>query len=343
MMPLAPILALLLTSLPARAADAPAPAPSVALLKDRFIEAEGAKERTVILNQLAKTTPVSGQDVANLFDLFSRFTDDFTRQSVMESLGRLQTGNPQLEPMFLNYLRQPEPEAQLFGVNGAFRLRARSALPMIRAIAERKFGAANAAENNVMSERNAWWTQYEALSVLAQWEPEKSRSLVEAKGKESAKVGALLGRYYWKETLPQLKAWSSSGDLIASERAALAAAAPIELAVARATRPQMLAIFRDPKTDPEIRHLLALKIGTSSNDEEAHALVVEHDAAVTAPERLLWAVAVFSTRSPKIIPVLVRYARQTEDENMRKGATSQLEDMVGAAEAQKLIEPEKKK
>lgn len=324
------------------ASPAPEQAPSVAVLKDRFIEALGAPEKTKILEELAKTAPRSGQDVAQLFDLFARFTDDFTRKSVMASLQRLEPGNPQLEPLFLNYLRQPEPEAQLFGINGAFRLRARAALPLIREIAAHKLGTSSLTENNVMSERNAWWTQYEALSVLAQWEPEKSRALIESKAQESAKIGALLGRYYWKETLPKLRAWAASGDLLSSERAALAAAAPIDPADARATRAGMLALLRDPKVDDEIRHLLALKIGTSSTDEEAQALVLEHDAAKNA-DRLYWAAAAFSSRSPKIIPLLVRYARQTEDATMRKGATAQLVDMVGEAEARTLIEPEKKK
>jgi hypothetical protein len=345
--------------LPALAADAPAARstatvaaappeeaaapPSVAVLKDRFIEAEGAKERTKILNQMARTVPVSGQDVANLFDLFSRFSDDFTRKSVMASLSRLKPGSPQLEPLFMNYLRQPEPEAQLFGINGAFRLRSRAALPMIREIARRKFGAPSVTETTVMSERNAWWTQYEALSVLAQWEGEKALPLLESKAEESAKVGDLLGRYFWRQTLPKIRAWSDSGDLIASERAALAVAAPIDLADARATRVQMLALLRDPKVDPEIRHALALKVGVSSTDEEAEALVRDHDAALSDNERLIWASAAFSTRSPKIVPLLVRYARQTANDMMRKGATAQLVDMVGEAEAAKLIEPEKKK
>lgn len=341
------ILAALILSAPARAAETPPAAPvapaSVTVLKDRFIEAVNAPERTRVLDQIAKTAPVSGQDVAQLFDLFSRFTDTYTRDSVMASLARLAPGSPQLEPIFLNYLRQPEPEAQLFGVNGAFRLRARAALPMIRAIAERKFGASSVTENNVMSERNSWWTQYEALSALAQWEPEKSYSLLESKGRESAKVGALLGRYYWKQTLPKLRDWSGSGDLIASELAALAVAAPIDLADARATRVQMLALLRDPKVDAEIRHHIALKIGVSSNDEEAEALVREHDAVKNGTDRLFWATAAFSTRSPKIIPLLVRYARQTGDEAMRTGATAQLIDMVGEAEARSLIDPEKKK
>lgn len=328
---------------PAPAPAAPAAAPSVTVLKDRFIEAGSSAERTKILDQIAKTAPVSGQDVAHLFDLFSRFTDAYTRDSVMASLARIAPGSPQLEPLFMTYLRQPEPEAQLFGVNGAFRLRARAALPMIRAIAGRKFAASSVTENNMMTERNAWWTQYEALSALAQWEPEKSYSLLESKGLESAKVGALLGRYYWKQTLPKLRAWSESGDLIASERAALAVAAPIDLAVARETRAEMLKLLRDPKVDAEIRHHMALKVGVSSTDEEAAALVAEHDAAKTGADRLYWAAAAFSSRSPKVIPLLVRYAAQTGDEAMRKGAAAQLNDMVGEAEAGKLIDAEKKK
>ncbi|MEK7233080.1 MAG: hypothetical protein AAB268_04650 [Elusimicrobiota bacterium] len=341
------ILAALLLPAPTRAAETPPAAPiaaaSVTVLKDRFIEATNAAERTAALDQIARTAPVSGQDVAHLFDLFSRFSDTFTRNSVMTSLALIAPGSPQLEPLFLTYLRQPEPEAQLFGINGAFRLRSRAALPMIRAIAERKFGASSLTENNMMSERNSWWTQYEALSVLAQWEPQKSQSLLESKGRESAKVGTLLGRYYWKQTLPHLHDWSSSDDLIASERAALAVAAPIDFADARATRAQMLALLRNPKTDAEIRHHLALKIGVSSTDEEAAALVLEHDSSKDDAERLFWAAAVFSTRSPKIIPLLVRYARQTGDDTLRKGATAQLIDMIGDTEARSLIDPEKKK
>ena len=337
------ILAASLLSAPARASEAPPAGASVTVLKDRFIEATGAADKTKVLDQIAKTAPVSGQDVAQLFDLFSRFTDTYTRDSVMASLARLTPGNPQLEPIFMNYLRQPEPEAQLFGVNGAFRLRSRVALPLIRAIAGRKFGASAVTENNVMTERNSWWTQYEALSALAQWEPEKSYSLLESKGQESAKVGALLGRYYWKQTLPKLRAWSGSGDLIASERAALAVAAPIDLADARATRAQMLALLRDPKVDAEIRRHMALKIGVSSTDEEAAAIVAEHDTVQDAAERLFWVTAAFSTRSPKVIPLLVRYAGQTADEAMRTGASAQLIDMVGEAEARRLIDTEKKK
>lgn len=325
------------------ASTAPLTSTNVSELTEMFIQSTKTPERTRVLNRLSQVKPVSGQDVSNLFDLFSRFTDEFTRRSVMASLARLEPGSPQLEPLFITYIKQPEPEAQLFGINGAFHLRARDALPLIRSIAGKKFTARAVTETTMMTERNAWWTQYEALSVLAQWEREKSASLIEAKGRESGKVGALLGRYYWKQTLPKLKGWIDSGELIAIERAALAASAPIDDADARATRPQMLEMLRDTKLEDEIRHQLALKIGLSSTDEEAAALVKEHDAAPAGRERLYWAAAAFSSRRPAVIPLLVRYARQTDEPVMRKGATAQLTDMVGAAEAAALIDPEKKK
>lgn len=343
------LLAILMAAAGARAQEAPAPSTApltstnVSQLTDMFIQAEKELERTRILNRIAQLTPSSGRDVANLFDLFSRFTDDFTRKSVMESLARLKPGSPQLEPLFITYIKQPEPEAQLFGINGAFHLRARDALPLIRAIAERTFTARAVTETTMLTERNAWWTQYEALSVLAQWEPEKSAGLLERKSRESGKVGSLLGQYYWKETLPKLKGWIGSSEIIAIERAALAAAAPIDPAVARATRPKMLALMRDPGLEGEIRHQLALKIGLSSTDEEAAALVAEHDALPESPERLYWAAAAFSSRSPKVIPLLVQYARESKDPMIRTGAAAQLANMVGEDEAATLIDPEKKK
>ncbi len=338
---MAPI-AILLLALPACATDAPLAPASVALLKNRFIEALSPQDKTIILDRLAKTAPVSGSDVAALFDLFSRFTDAYARNAVMASLELIAPGSPQLEPLFMTYLRQPEPEAQLFGINGTFRLRSRAALPLIRAIAKRKFGVSGVTETAMMLERNAWWTQYEALSVLAQWEGAKSRSLLERKGRESAKIGALLGRFYWGQTLPKLRAWSESGESLAMERATLAASAPISLEDARATRMQMLALLRDTAVAADIRHSLALKIGVSSNDEEAAALVREHDSAANNAERLYWAAAAFSARSPAVIPLLVRYARQTGDDRMRKGCVEQLRDMVGAAQAADLIDPPKK-
>lgn len=328
----------------APAADNPAVSTgTVSQLAERFLETTSSQQKTLLLGAIAKTAPASGQDVANLLDLFSRYSDSFTRRSIMDSLARLSPGNPQLEPLFLTYLKQPEPDAQLFGVNGAFRLRSRAALPLIREIASRKMTAKEGSETGMLSDRNAWWTQYEALSALAQWENERSYSLIEAKTAESPRVAALLGRYYWKRTLPKLRVWSESGALGDAERVAAAASAPIEVADARDTRYQMLAILRDPKADAEVRHQLALKIGLSSTEDEIEELIKEHDAARSEGDKLYWAAAVFVTRSRKAVPLLVRYARRTDDPVQSKGAFGQLKDMLGEDEARALIEPEKKK
>src|SRR5471032_1142093 len=110
--------------------------------------------------------------------MFSRYSDPELRKKVMDSLALIDPSSPQLEPLFISYLNQPEPETQLFGINGAFHLRSRDALPLVRKIAERKFESADAASISLLSRRNAWWTQFEALSALSQWEKERTLPLL---------------------------------------------------------------------------------------------------------------------------------------------------------------------
>jgi hypothetical protein len=327
----------------AQTLSAPAPiavpgAPSVAVLKERFLGATEENDRAKFLNQMARTAPVSAQDVSSLFDLFSRFPDPVLRQRVMESLSHLQPENPQLEPLFTTYLRQGEPESQLFGINGAFRLRSREALPLVRKIAEHKFAAPSAASINALSERNEWWTQYEALSVLAQWENEKSLPLLRSKVKETPAVARLLGQFYWKQTMPDLLKWAASSVPADHERAIQAAGAPIDPEDARATRSAMLAYIRDPKADEEVRHRFALKVGACSNDAEVDELAAEHDKASDDTMRLIWAAAVFAAHSQKSVPLLLRYARQSPDDLTRAGTRAELTDLLGEARTKALLE-----
>ena len=72
------------------------------------------------------------------------------------------------------YLGEKDDEMIRFGIKGAFRVRAVDALPRIREIAESKLRIRSPRGTLVLSERKRWWTQYEALSVLAQWEKEKA-------------------------------------------------------------------------------------------------------------------------------------------------------------------------
>jgi hypothetical protein len=310
-------------------AAAHAVAAPVAAIKAQYQESIKNDEKSRLLAALSAGTPRSAQDIAALFDLFSRFPDSRVRAAVMECLSRMPPDSPALEPLFVSYLKQPEPEARIFGINGALRLRAPAALPLIREIAESKFKAADVSETLVLTERNAWWTQYEALSALAQWEKEKAHALVRRKAEESPAVGRLLGRWYWAKTLPELKAWSSSPETGPRERARQAYTAPIDPADARATHAEMMALLRDKSVERSLRHALALKIGGTSTDEEAAALVAEHDAEKDPEERLYWAAAAFASRSPRVVELLVRYAKEGAEPRLREGARLQLEDMLG--------------
>jgi hypothetical protein len=338
-------LLLLAASLAGAQSSGPVGSASVSLLKERFVEAVDEPTRIKLLNQIAVTRPVSAQDVSALFDMFSRFSDPGLRKRVMDSLAMIDPSSPQLEPMFLSYLRQPEPETQLFGINGAFRLRSREGLPLVRKIAERKFEAADASAITLLSQRNAWWTQYEALSALAQWEGDKVLPLLREKSNESAAVGRLLGRFFWRQTFPDLKAWSESSDANVREKAVQVAGATIEPSEARATREGMLDIVRDPKADEEVRHRLALKVGLCSTDSEVEALVAEHDKTKDPTMRLLLMGAVGYaagySHSLKAVPLLVRYARDSDDAIMRKGARAELVDLVGEEQAKALLGEEK--
>src|SRR5205823_3131056 len=115
------LLALLLAPSAAHAADAPPQ--SVAALKDQIIEAVSPSERGALFEALAKTPPTTGRDVGALFDLFLRFSEEPARRAVLESVSLMPQSSAQLEPLFISYLKQPDPEAQFFGINGAFRLR----------------------------------------------------------------------------------------------------------------------------------------------------------------------------------------------------------------------------
>jgi hypothetical protein len=325
-----------LVLLSAALASAQVGAPNVATLKESFLSATTDAERTKALDLLTKTAPTSAQDVSALFDLFSRFPNKELRGKVMASLALIPPDSPQLEPLFIDYLKQPEPAAKIFGINGAFRLRAPKALPILRKMAERKLGAAHPDAVSVLAQRNAWWVEYEALSALAQWEGPKSYKLVLRRSEESPEVARLLGSYYWERALPLIGKWSKSTDPGERERAAEAAQAPIPEDEARATRARMLALVRDPGVARETRHRLALKIGASSTAAEVRELIKTHDAAPPA-DRLIWAAAVFASRRPEAVPLLLRYAQEGADPIDRRGARAQLEEMLGRDKADALI------
>jgi hypothetical protein len=80
-----------------------------------------------------------------------------------------------------------------------------------------------------------------------------------------------------------------------------------------------------------------MKVGACSNDAEVAALIAEHDAAKDAKMRLLLMAAISYSRSPKAVPLLVRYARDSTDDILRRGARLELVDLVGEEQAKALL------
>jgi len=317
-----------------------ADAQTVSQIKDLFVSTTSETVRADIVGKLSHTAPATSEDIESLYDLFMRFPNAQLRASVMASLALVNPDSPQYEPLFMAFLRQPEPAAQLFGINGAFRIHSRVALPLIHAIAERKLVDSETPVANLMGDRR-WNTQKEALSALAQMEGEKVLPLLRRKADESPQLGALLGHFFWKQTLPDLVAWSRSSNPAIQQKALYVAAANTEPEDARATRGQMLAILRNPKIDVDLRHKLALKVGWIATDDEVDALIREHDAAPDEPTREVWAVAVFVSRGSHKVPLLVRYAREAAKPSFRSGARIQLVDMFGEEKTKSMLGEDK--
>jgi hypothetical protein len=310
-------------------------APTVSELVSGVLSSTDEASRSKAVEDLSRTAPISAQDVSGLYDLFLRFPNPQLRKAVMASLELIPPDSPQLEPLFVTYLKQPEPASKLFGINGAFRLHARQALPLIRKIAQQKLDANSTV--SVLSDRLAWNAKYEALSALAQWEGEKDLPMLRREAEQSPQIGYLLGLFFWRQTLPDLPKWIRSSDPVMQQAALEAASAKIDPAEAELTREPMLAMLRDATLDTELRHRLALKVGLSSSDDQVDALIREHDAAPDETSREVWATAVFVSRSPRAVPLLARYAKTGAKQSFRQGARTELVELLGEDQTAKLL------
>jgi hypothetical protein len=310
---------------------------TVRQLHVRFVETVDNAAKQKVLDELARTAPVSQYDVEALYDLFMRFPDDAVRNPTLESLQLMSPSNIGAEPLVLRCLADQEADSVLFGLKAALRLRTPAALPLVKKIAGRKFKQPTATDAAIIAERNAWWAQYEALSVLAQWEGEEALPLIRKKAREAAGVARLLGTHFWKQELPEIIEWSRGGTADRA-RAYAAAVAPAPSAALRASREPMLTAVRDVRADGELRHQLALKVGASSLPEEVPSLLKEYEAAPDDFTKKLWAAAVFATRDQQAVPLLKRFAQEDPQPLVRLGARFQLRDLLPPADYRPVLE-----
>jgi len=309
---------------------------SLVELHERFVESVEDDSRRAVLEEISRAHPQTQRDIKSLFDLFMRFPQPTVRGAVMASVRRLDPNDVGLEPAFMEYLKLSESEARIFGINGSFRLRSLRALPLIQKIAGQRFSFKSPGEAPVLSDKNIWWTQYEALSALAQWQGALALPLLRSKAAEAPSVAGLMAMYLWKESLPDIIKWAGSRG--SAEKANEALTADVPTPALRATRTEMLAVLRDPRSDRELRHHLALKVGTSSTPEEIDSLLAEQAAAKDPETRLTLSAALFASRSPKTVPWLKKLSAEASDPQTRIGALLQLRLLLTPAEVRPFLE-----
>lgn len=319
----------------AHAAQLPAAA-SLRVLHDAALAAVDPQEKSRALRQIAQTSPQTLGDLPLLFDIFMRDSSREARAAVLDSIARLGPESAHLEPGFLEFLKLPEAEAVLFGMKGLARLKSQRAVAELRKIAKGRFKAPRAAELALPGERNEWWLIYEALSALADIEGPKAFALIKSKVRQTPSVARLLTVCDWEKTLPLVLSWSKNEKTLERAHEALRATPPA--AQLRRARPAMLAALRDSRTEREVRHQLALKVGLSSEPSEVAQLLEEHAAAADAETKLMLSAALFASQDPQIIPLLKDYARSHGAASTRIGCLLQLKNMLSRDEFRPLAE-----
>ncbi|MBI4679514.1 MAG: beta-N-acetylhexosaminidase [Elusimicrobia bacterium] len=314
------------------------PAPvSVTELHESFVATVDDAQRARIIERLGAATPVTTRDVQRLFDLFIRFPTLPVRGAVMRSLHRLDPKASHLEAIFLSYMEEDDAEEVVFGINGALVIRCPACLPKIREFAQRPLPGEDPADILMLSEKNAWWAVYEALSTVAQWEGKDALPLLKRQVKESPRVAEIMARYLWKESFPTIIDWAT-GSKRSRARARWAFRADVPPKALRETREAMLKILRDKKADRELRHQISIKVGVSSTEEDVAALLGEYEVAKDTDTRLALSAAVFASGSSQAIPLLKRYVGENANPLSRAGALGQLRSMLPKPEYRELLE-----
>lgn len=317
------------------AADMTQP-PSFSTTASRLIEEMEPIKRLAIVDELARRPVQTPGDVAMAVELFHRFGDDNVRAAILSAVELTDPSNRALEQTFTDLIRLGEPEGMFIGLRGAGRLRSRDALPYVRKLAKKKFKTKRVEDLPLAGERDRWWVQYEALNALARIDGERAYKLILKQAKAAPAVARILAMSYWEKALPLAVQWSASPD--EKERADEALKAPVPTPALRATRVKMLELLRDPKSDPELRHQLALKIGFTSTETEVQELIAERQKTPDESTKLMLAAAVFASRSRSAVPLLVEYMKENPDPRLREGAREQLRDSLPAGDYRPLLE-----
>ncbi len=310
--------------------------PPVASLCRSFYEAVDKGEKEKLLAQIAHTPPASDIDVQYDFDLYMRYPQAGPRSAVMSSIALLKSPNPDLSPIFINYLSQEDPQAVIFAIRGAYQIRSKRAFPIIEKMAKSRFKFPSPDQALLPKDKSWWWAHYEALAALALWKGDDAFSLILKKAYEAPIVTRILASNFWEKTLPLILKWSK-GSLVKREMSKEAVSTDIPLAELQKTYAPMMEILKNNKLPTELRHKIAIKVGISANEEQISALIKDYQSLSDKDERMIFETALFASRSRQIVPILINYVKTNADPIGRANARLELKDLIGPAEYRDIL------
>lgn len=318
-----------------RAGDFAAP-PSLRGLHAEALEAIRPADRSKVLARLMNTAPASLDDLRLLYDLYERFPAPDDRRFVLLSLNALKPeAAPLLEPGLIEFLKMDEVGPRLFGLKGLRHLRSKAGASLVRSLAKRKFASPDPAQLALPTERDQWWLTYESLDALAAIEGEKARPLILSQAAKAPRVARLHAAHFWEKTLPLFRSWKP-------ELRAEALRADVPVSELKKTRAAMQAIVGDPKMPREVRHKLALHLGSVAGPEEVAQLLKDRENAQDPDVKLFLTSALYASRDPQTIPLIKSLAADHPDPRTRIGSLLQLVDMLPPAEGKALLETAQK-
>ncbi|MDE1975844.1 MAG: hypothetical protein KGL04_10355 [Elusimicrobia bacterium] len=318
--------------LQARAQSAATANESLWQLHDDFVSSTDRADQFRILSEISQTKPQSARDLDDLFDLFARYPQKETRAAAVAAINRISPDDYAFAPLLRDYLSQPDPKTQFFAILAELRLRDPKALPLIKELAEQKFAIKSAANTPFSGQRDAWWTQYEALDALAAWEGDDAFTLVKKQALAAPDVARILAARFWPKALPLFADWAASGRQNRRNAAHQGLSADVAAADLLPTRAAMLKLVLDSGEPADVRHFLALKVGLCSDDAQVAALIQKREKTADAETKLYLLGAIFASRSPKAVPLLEEDLKTNPDPAARRGALIELKEIANPAD-----------
>jgi len=293
-------------------------------------------EKLQALSRLAELKPERVDELRALMDLYDR--DLTSRTQIERSLARLSPADRRLAPFFTEILgMEEEPSLILFALIGIDRLQPPEALPFVEKTAGTPFEAPRPDMAAGPAGAQKWAIRFRCLQILARWKGTAALPLILKRAQETPLAAALVGRGFWEPAFDRIVRWSDSKDPAdrALSDAAWNADTPRE-ALLR-TKPALWKLVLDPRRGPETRHQAAIKLGICADEGDVDRLLKARTDAKKEADRLVYTTAIFASRSPKAVPILVEFAKTHPDPLSRAGVLEQLREMMKPEEFRALL------